>query len=130
MYRLKTNGNFIAPIDRGTVSTVIRFIIDGLFIDKNNITPKGYYYWYDESGKIYQRHIGDITLLETVKQLEDSETVPSLQSNVNIYDNVIQRLGELTKLQMIAEEGQNFGTLASDWVIDTDEIQITNPLSL
>lgn len=120
MLKLKTKTEFTAPTDRGTVQTTIRFIIDGLFIDKNNITPKGYYYWYDEDGKMYQRHIKDITLLETVKQLEDNSVVPLLKSNINIYDNVIQRLGELTHLQITAEEKKNFGTLANDWVEDND----------
>jgi len=120
MLKRKTKTEFTAPTDRGVTTTIIRFIIDGLFIDKNNITPKGYYYWYDEEGKMYQRHIKDITFLETVKQLEDNSIVPLLKSNINIYDNVIQRLGELTHLQMTAEEKENFGTLASDWVEDND----------
>ena len=120
MYRLKTNAEFTAPTDRGTVQTVIRFIIDGLFIDRNNVTPKGYYYWYDAEGKIYQRHIKDATLLETLKAAEDNNVVPALQSSVNIYANVVQRLGELTHLQMLSEEGQNFGTVAADWIPDVD----------
>jgi len=126
MLKLKTKTEFTAPTERGTVQTVIHFIIDGLFIDKNNIAPKGYYYWYDEQGNICQRHIKDITLLSTVKELEDSGTVPVLASNTNIYDNIIQRLGEFTHLQMLAEEGQNFGTIASDWEVEIDEINHLN----
>lgn len=120
MLKLKTKTEFTAPIDRGTVQTIIYFIIDGLFIDKNNIVPKGYYYWYDEEGNIYQRHIKDITLLSTVKQLEDNEVVPVLESTTNIYDNVIQRLKELVHLQMTTEEPNNFGTVASDFIEDND----------
>ena len=108
------------------MQTIIHFIIDGLFIDKNNIAPKGYYYWYDENGVICQRHIKDITLLSTVKELEYSGVVPSLESTTNIYDNIIQRLAEFTHLQMLAEEGTNFGTTASDWEVEIEEI---NPLN-
>ena len=126
MLKLKTKTEFTAPTERGTVQTIIHFIIDGLFIDKNNIAPKGYYYWYDETGAIYQRHIGDITLLSMVKELEDSGTVPILGSTTNIYDNIIQRLGEFTHLQMLAEEGTNFGTTADDWEVDNDEINHLN----
>jgi len=127
MLKLKTTKEFTAPTERGTVQTPIYFIIDGLFIDQNNITPKGYYYWYDEAGNICQRHIKDITLLSTVKQLEDNGTVPVLASTVNIYSNVIQRLKELVHLQMTSEEPNNFGTVASDFVEYVEE-QI-NPLN-
>jgi len=120
MLKLKTKTEFTAPTDRGTVQTTIRFIIDGLFIDQNNITPKGYYYWYDTEGKIYQRHIQDPTLLENVKLAEDNNIVPLLNSNKNIYSNIIQRLGEFTQLQMSSEETKNFGTVASDWEIDNE----------
>jgi hypothetical protein len=120
MLKLKTKTEFTAPTDRGVVQTTIHFIIDGVFIDQNNITPRGYYYWYDEAGKIYQRHIGDPTLLENVKLAEDNGVVPSLASTVSIYANIIQRLGEFTHLQMLAEETENFGTLASDWEVDND----------
>ena len=120
MLKLKTKTEFAAPTDRGTVQTIIRFIIDGLVIDQNNITPKGYYYWHDENGKIYQRFISDPTLLENVKLAENNGVVPTLESNVSIYNNIIQRLAEFTELQMIEEETQNFGTLASDWEIDNE----------
>jgi DNA polymerase III alpha subunit len=59
-------------------------------------------------------------LIETVRAAEDNGVVPILGSEIYIYDNLIQRLGEFTHLQMLAEEGQNFGTLASNWVIDND----------
>ena len=120
MLKLKTKTEFTARTDRGFIQTIIYFIIDGIFIDKNNITPKGYYYWYDSDGKMYDSKISEPTLLQNVKLAENNNVVPLLKSNKNIEDNLIQRLKEFTKLQMISEEPNNFGTVADDWIEDND----------
>ena len=127
MLKRKTKTEFPAPTDRGTINTIIHFIVDGVALDKNNIVPKGYYYWYDETGKIYQSFIqNSLKLWSDVRLAEDNGIVPVLASNVNLEDNILQRMNEFADLQMTAEAGENFGTILSDWETETDEI---NPLN-
>lgn len=118
MLKLKTKTAFTAPTERGTINTVIRLIVDGLFMDQNNITPQGYYYYYDENGDIITKKINAMKQWDFVNAAESS--LPVLESNIHLYDNVIQRLTDFTFYQLGVEESLNFGTTASDWEIDTE----------
>lgn len=118
MLKLKTKTQFTAPTDRGSVITIVRLIIDKLEVDINNITPKGYYYYNDEEGKLVQKKINAMKLWQDVRTAEDS--LPALESTSYLYDNIIQRLGEFTFLQLMIEAGVNFGTVSTDWEIDIE----------
>src|SRR6478609_10250164 len=127
MLKRKTKTELPAPTDRGTINTIIHFIVDRITLDKNNIVPKGYYYWYDETGKIYQSFIqNSLKLWSDVRLAENNNVVPLLNSNINLEDNILQRMNEFADLQMTAEAGENFGTVLSDWIPEVDEINHLN----
>lgn len=111
------------PPLRGTVDVILRLIVDGVFINKNGITPQGYYYYLDENGQIVK--LDDFgqkayQSWDVVIQTENNQMVPPLSSNVNLYDNIIQRLEEFSDLQQQIELGLNYGTIPGDWEADID----------
>ena len=118
MLKLRTKTEFEAPGDRVNVQTVIRVIIDGLFLDNNNADPKGYYYYNDENGKLVQKHIKSLKQWSDVELAETQ--LPPLASSTNLKSNILQRLSEFFFLQIQMEAGENFGTIASDWELDTE----------
>ena len=116
MLKLRTKTEFTAPGDRVNVTTIIRLIIDGCFIDDNNINPTGYYYYNDENGRLVQKKINAMKQWETVEPIE--ETMPALESNVHVRANFKQRLKEFTLMQIMIEATANFGTTDTDWEED------------
>lgn len=118
MLKLRTKTTFEAPGDRVNVQTVIRVIIDGLFLDNNNADPKGYYYYNDENGKLVQKFIKGLKQWSDIEMAETQ--LPPLASTTNLKANILQRLAEFFFLQIQMEAGENFGTIASDWEIDTE----------
>ena len=111
-----------SPI-RGTVDVIVHFIIDGIFIDKNGITPKGYYYYFDENNQITKLDEFGTNAPKSwdmIIQIENNQIVPVLKSNINLYDNVMQRLEEFSELQQEIEVGLNYGIIPSDLEADID----------
>jgi hypothetical protein len=52
MLKLKTKTEFSIPTKRGIITGVVRFIIERLEIDINNIRAIGYYYYIDENNLV------------------------------------------------------------------------------
>ena len=52
MLKLRTKIVKTVAFGRATKEVIIRFIIDKIEIDKNNISAKGYYYYLDENNSI------------------------------------------------------------------------------
>ena len=118
MIKLKTKTEFLIPTKRGVVTGIVRFIIERLEVDINNITPIGYYYYIDENNLIVKLdNVGDPTQWEIVEGVENNLLQP-LNSIVNLKDNVLQRLEEFTMLQLANESGDNYGTTPDDWEKD------------
>ena len=131
MLKLKTKTEFQVPNDRGFVSTVVRIIVESLTINKNHIKAEGYYYYYDVNNNIVIPSNGRFG----ASSLIPKETLAYLETNVfgnfnnpkGFYLAIEQRLFEMTMIQLSQESGQNYGTVASDFEIDNDEI-IQNPI--
>lgn len=125
MLKLRTKTEFpvVPPKARIPINVIVRFIIDGFFADKNGIIPKGYYYYKDEFDRIVK--LDDLgsnapKSWDMIIQIENNGMVPLLNSNINLYDNVMQRLEEFSELQQEVEVGENYGTSPSDWEADID----------
>lgn len=120
MLKLKTKTEFEVPVKRGVVTAIVRLIIDGLFIDKNNVTAKGYYYYIDENNQVIQLPDGQVNklmLISDIRQLEPS--LPAITSS--FFDEItIQRLKEFVFLDLQSANGSNYGALSTDWEIDND----------
>ncbi len=124
MLKLRTKTVKTVPAQlplRGTVDIILRIIIDKIEIDKNGITPKGYYYYLNENGLVVK--LCDIgpkayQLWDVIIQIENNQMVAPLASSANLYENVMQRLEEFFELQQQQETGQNYGTLPGDWEAD------------
>lgn len=132
MLKLKTKTQFNVPDSRGNENMVIiRMIASHCSnLDINNIKIEGYYYYLSdendinsvvkipnsEFGQSSMKQWSDITALENMP----NSPLVDLCSTRNLLDVFLQRLKELTHLQMIQEAGKNWGTIASDWVEDTE----------
>lgn len=122
MLKLKTTQEFTVPTERGTTNAIVRFIIERLEIDANNVRPIGYYYRLDENGQpVILAKIGNSSMKqwETVEAVEYS-MLGVMASNTSLKANLMQRLLEFTELQMDQEGVENYGTVFSDYEIDTE----------
>jgi len=125
MLKLRTKTEFpVTPTKARTpINVIVRFIIDGVFLNKNTVTPQGYYYYKDEFDRIVKLDgLGTNApkSWDMIIQIENNSMVPLLNSNINLYDNVMQRLEEFSELQQEVEIGENYGTSPSDWEADID----------
>jgi hypothetical protein len=120
MIQLRTKKEFSIPTKRGVVSGIIRFTIDKLEVDINNITPKGYYYYFDENNIVVKLdNLGSNSMKqwELIEQVETNLLNP-LGSATSLKANILQRLEEFTMLQLTTESGENYGTTPDDWEAD------------
>lgn len=119
MLKLKTKTEFSIPTKRGVIQGIVRLIIDKIDVDINNIIAKGYYYHMDENGLIQQ-----LDMINTLQQWDNvaisENSLNQLQSNISLKSNLLQRLNEFTFLQLQLENGENYGTVVSDWEIDLE----------
>ncbi len=118
MLKLRTKKEFKIPTKRGVILGIIRFTIERLEVDINNIIPIGYYYYIDENDLIVKLdNVKDPTQWEIVESIE-ANLLDSLNSAVSLKDNVLQRLEEFTTMQLATESGDNYGTTPDDWEKD------------
>ncbi len=120
MLKLRTKTVKTVAFGRATKEVIIRFIIDKIEIDKNNISANGYYYYFDENNSIVilsQLGTSSIKQWEIVEQIEVN-FLGNFTSTNSLKAAVLQRLSEFTNLQLTQENGENFGTIASDWEVD------------
>lgn len=128
MLKLKTKIEFLVPDGRGTKSVIVRMIVSHFsLIDINNIKLEGYYYFLDENNnpvKLPNSDFGQnsMKLWDDITALENMENSPlaDFTTNRNLKSVLIQRLKEVTMLQLQREAGENYGTVASDWEEDLD----------
>jgi hypothetical protein len=118
MKKLRTKTEFSIPTKRGVVSGVVRFIIERLEIDINNVRAIGYYYYIDIDNVVVKLdEVSTLNQWETVEAVETNLLNP-LNSAISLKANVLQRLGEFTMLQLTTESGENYGTTPDDWEAD------------
>jgi hypothetical protein len=78
----------------------------------------GYYYFLDENNQVVKLdEVSTLNLWETVEAVETNLLNP-LGSATSLKENVLQRLGEFTMLQLTTETGENYGTTPDDWEAD------------
>lgn len=123
MLKLKTKTEFQVPFERGVKSVIVRMITSNFsLIDINNIKVEGYYYFLDENNLVRKlSDFGENSFKQwsEIEQIENAMLGP-LESNVSLKSNILQRLKELTFMQLQQESGENYGTTASDWEEDLD----------
>lgn len=125
MLKLKTTSNFWVPVRRGTLNVIVRMVIHSVTFDTNNIIVKGNYYYKDENGNDNLIVDGEINLLKTKESLSELQSIlPELESSTDIFSNVDQRTKDFAYAILTLEAGLNYGTVASDWVIDNDVFEI------
>lgn len=121
MLKRRTKTEFPVYSDRGALigNHIIRLIVDKLEIDINNVIYSGYYYRLGESGEvIILSKIGGLWQISDIEAAEPQ--LAALGSDIFCFQNVLQRLKEVNKIQMTQEAGQNFGTQPNDWEDDND----------
>jgi hypothetical protein len=123
MLKLKTNKPFNVPTERGVIESVIKLIVENIFIDKNSIKVSGYYYRLDENNQVIKlSSFGANSTIqkETLDYLEEN-VLPQLGSVKSTFSNLFQRIKEVTLIQIEQEAPENYGTYAADWIDDIDE---------
>lgn len=120
MLKLKTKTEFPVANGRNIKNVIVRLIIEGLAMDKNNVIPKGYYYYFDENGQVVllDRIVENPILWSDIALIEQG--LPELSSSTNLCEDLMQRLTELVFFKLHQEGGTNYGTTDTDYEIDND----------
>ncbi len=123
MITIKTNKPFnILDISYNVIdSKDIYLTIENLYMDRNDITAKGYYY-YKTTEIIDEVEVEAITTLRptTVKMswsmvsYVEGTQLPPIDSP-QLLNAVLERVMQFTVIQLTIENGQNFGTTIEDW---------------
>jgi hypothetical protein len=123
MITIKTNKPFnVLDISYNVIdSKDIYLTIENLYMDRNDITAKGYYY-YKTIEIIDEVEVEIITTLRptTVKMSWDMVSyvegtqLPPIDSP-QLLNAVLERVMQFTVIQLTIENGQNFGTTVEDW---------------
>ena len=99
----------------------IYLTIENLYMNRNDITARGYYYYKTtetvdevEVETIYTlRPINTIMSWDMVAYVEENQLPPIDASQLK--DAVLERVLQFTVIQLTMEDGQNFGTTIEDW---------------
>lgn len=120
MLKLKTKTEFQVPSGRGTISVIIRLIVESVFINKNYAKVEGYYYYNDENNSaIVLSRFGQssMVLREDLTNLEQN-LLTVLPSTKETFLNLDHRSKELTLLTIKSEYPINYNTTDTDWEDD------------
>ena len=123
MITIKTNKPFnILDISYNVIDNKdIYLTIENLYMDRNTVTAKGYYYYkttetIDEievETVIKLRNITTPMSWDMVAYAEENQLPPIDASQLK--DAVLERVLQFTVIQLTMEDGQNFGTTIEDW---------------
>ena len=118
MLKLKTKTEFQVPYKRTTIPAIVRMVLDSIYIDANNVTVKGYYYYIDADNNIIMLDTIEKMTLKSDVVLAEDNLLPELVSHTHLFDNINQRLFELTMINLSQEGDLNYGTTVTDWETD------------
>lgn len=123
MLTIKTNKPFnILDISYNVIdNTPMYLTIENLYMDRNSITAKGYYYYkkietveeVEVETVIKLRNITTIMSWDMVSYVEGAQ-LPPIDSS-QLLNAVLERVIQFTVIQLTMEDGQNFGTHIEDW---------------
>ncbi len=123
MLTIKTNKPFnILDISYNVIdNTPIYLTIENLYMDRNSITAKGYYYYkkietieeVEVETVVKLRNITTIMSWDMVSYVEGAQLPPINSSQ--LLNAVLERVIQFTVIQLTMEDGQNFGTHIEDW---------------
>jgi hypothetical protein len=123
MITIKTNKPFnILDISYNVIdNTPIYLTIENLYMDRNGVTARGYYY-YKKIETIDSINVETVVKLrpistpmswDMVTYVEGTQLPPISASQLK--DAVLERVMQFTVIQLTMEDGQNFGTHVEDW---------------
>lgn len=123
MITIKTNKPFnILDISYNVIdSKDIYLTIENLYMDRNDVIAKGYYY-HKKIEIIDEVEVEVVTKLrnvttpmswDMVSYVEGTQLPPIGSSQLK--EAVLERVLQFTVIKLTMEDGQNFGTTISDW---------------
>lgn len=123
MLTIKTNKPFnILDISYNVIdSKDIYLTIENLYMDRNSVTAKGYYYYkkietvdsVNVETVVKLRNITTPMSWDMVTYVEGTQLPPINASQ--LLSSVLERVMQFTIIQLTIEDGQNFGTHIGDW---------------
>jgi hypothetical protein len=123
MLTIKTNKPFnILDINYNVIdSKDIYLTIENIYMDRNGVTAKGYYYYKkietteeaEVETVIKLRNITTPMSWDIVTYVEGNQLPPI--SSSQLLSSVLERVMQFTIIQLTIEDGQNFGTHIEDW---------------
>lgn len=121
MITLKTTTPFSIPFNRGVRNEYVYLHIERLDIDKNNVTPIGYYYFISIVDEVeVVNKLNDITknpvLWDNIEPAEYA-VLDGLESSIHLKDNLLQRLTEFTLIQLEIEGLSNYNIPHTSWEV-------------
>lgn len=97
----------------------VRMIVNSILVTGDEITPSGFYYYFNDSGET-------VTIAPIKNTSFNSEIVGQVESTLDafssssIFEAVAQRTHEFAYLRWEQENGSSFGLMANEWEIDLD----------
>ena len=123
MLTIKTNKPFnILDISYNVIdSKDIYLTIENLYMDRNSVIAKGYYY-YKKTEIIEEVEVETVVKLRNITTPMSWDMVayvegvqlPPINSS-QLLSSVLERVIQFTVIQLTMEDGQNFGTHIEDW---------------
>ncbi len=123
MLTIKTNKPFnILDISYNVIdSKDIYLTIENLYMDRNSVIAKGYYY-YKKTEIIEEVEVETVVKLRNITTPMSWDMVAYAEENQlppidasQLKDAVLERVLQFTVIQLTMEDGQNFGTTIEDW---------------
>lgn len=120
MLRLQTKTEKSVPFERGFIMVIVHLIIEQIVTTANSITATGYYYYFDENGNIVKPPKGEIKTEMQIALFEQIENnfLGALDSTQNTNQNNLQRLKEMTLMNIDQEQGFSYGIVRTDLIPD------------
>ena len=123
MLTIKTNKPFdILDISYNVIyNKEIYLTIENLYMDRNDITAKGYYYYkipeilneVEVEKVVKLRNITTLMSWNTVAYVEIAQLPPI--NSLALLNSILERVTQFTVIQLTMENGQNFKTHIEDW---------------
>jgi hypothetical protein len=123
MITIKTNKPFsILDISYNVIdNTPIYLTIENLYMDRNGVTARGYYY-YKKIETIDSVDVETVVKLINITTPMSWDMVTYVEGNQlppigasQLKEAVLERVMQFTVIQLTMENGQNFGTHVEDW---------------
>lgn len=121
MIKFRTKTEFPILDKRGKTigNYIIRLIVNNINADINGAIATGFYYYCDENNNEISLDAFGTPFPWSLVDVAENQ-LPPLESTTSLKSNIFQRVAQFGLIQQMIESGDNYGTVGSDWEMDTE----------